>query len=350
MRFYDMKFLYFLILFIPALIAFYVYVFRRKKEGYNLFGNMELLKKTNITLKLERQYRKAGLIVGSIFFLILALARPQFGTKLVEIKRKGIDVVVALDVSLSMHAEDMKPNRLEVAKREIAKFSDMLEGDRLGLVVFAGNAFIQCPLTLDYSAFKMFLEILDTDSVPVPGTAIGTAITKAASAFSQKERKHKVLILFTDGEDHETNPIERAEEAAKQGVKIYTIGIGSSKGDPIPIKDNYGKTIGYKKDRDGKIVMSGLDENTLKKIALLTGGKYYHASSSEIELEKILKEISSMEKKELSSGLYRHYEERFYYFLFFSLILLVIEFFIKEQIGINNRVKNGDENTRSYNE
>ncbi|MBI5416561.1 VWA domain-containing protein [Candidatus Poribacteria bacterium] len=330
MRFQSEYFLYSLAIIIPALIILYVYIFRRKQRDYNSFGNFELLSKTNPYLNIERQYWKAGILILSVFFMLIAIARPQYGTKMVEVKRKGIDIIVAIDVSMSMQTEDMKPNRLEVAKREISKFSDMLEGDRLGLIVFAGEAFMQCPLTLDYSAFKMFLDVLDVNTVPVPGTAIGKAISTAIGSFSEKERKHKVLVLFTDGEDHESNPIEAAEEAAKQGVKIYTIGIGSTKGDPIPVKDDHGKVVGYKKDRDGNIVMSRMDDNTLKKIALLTGGKYYYASRQEIELERILKEISQMEKKELSSGFFRHFEERYIYPLILALILLIAEFFISE--------------------
>ncbi|MBI4650719.1 VWA domain-containing protein [Candidatus Desantisbacteria bacterium] len=343
MRFYNIYILYSTLFFaVPALIFFYIYTFRRKKKDYGLFGNILLLQKINLSLNLNRQYWKAGLLITAVFFIGLSLSRPQFGTKMVEIKRRGIDVIVALDVSLSMQAEDMKPNRLEVAKKEIAKFSDMLEGDRLGLAVFAGDAFIQCPLTLDYSAFKMFLDVLDINTVSVPGTAIGEVISTATQAFSQKELKHKVLILLTDGEDHESNPIKAAEEAVKQGVKIFTIGIGSAKGDPIPIKNTEGKITGYKKDRDGKVVMSSLDETTLRKIALITGGKYYHASTSEIELEKIMKEISQIEKKELSSGFFRHYEERFVYPLFIGLVLLIIDFFVNEdKIVISKVIEKG---------
>ncbi len=342
MRFYNLIFLYVAFFTIPILILFYIYVFKRKKTAYNLFGNIELLQKINQTLNLERQYLKAGLLIASVFFILFALARLQFGTKMIKAKRSGIDVIIALDVSLSMQTEDMIPNRLEVAKREISKFSGMLMGDRLGLVVFSGNSFMQCPLTLDYGAFKMFLDVLDINTVPVPGTAIGKAISTATEAFSQKERKHKVLILFTDGEDHESNAIEKAEEAAKQGIKIYTIGIGSSKGDPIPMKDEHGKIAGYKKDREGNVVMSRLDETTLKKIALITGGKYYHATHQEIELEKILTEISYMEKKELSSGFYRYYEERYAYPLFLAFMLLTVEFFLPESGTVKSNMKKGN--------
>jgi Ca-activated chloride channel family protein len=230
-----------------------------------------------------------------------------------------------------MNAEDVKPNRLEKAKGEIIGFIDKLEGDRIGLVAFAGKAFIQCPLTLDYGAVRIFLDSVNTKIIPVPGTAIGEAIRCAIGAFNQKERKYKALILLTDGEDHGTQPIKAAEEAKKHGIRIYTIGIGSPEGEPIPIRGATGAIIGYKRDAKGNIVMSKLDEITLEKIALITNGKYYRATPGEIELDKIYKEICKMEKKELFTRKFTQYEDRFQIFLVIALFVLCLECVISDR-------------------
>jgi len=255
-------------------------------------------------------------------------------------KRQGVDIIVAIDVSASMLAEDMKPNRITKARQEVRGILDRLQGDRIGLVAFAGEAFIQCPLTLDYSAAELFLDVIDVGLIPRQGTAIGDAIRKATEAFESKERKHKVLILLTDGEDHNTNPIEAADEARKAGVKIYAISIGSPVGEPIPITDRAGNKAGYKKDKNGEVVVTKLDEMTLQKIALNTGGRYYNASPGEMELDKVYDDIAKMEKKELEGKLLMQYEDRFQYPLALALILIIGEFFISEKRkvrGINNK-------------
>lgn len=330
LRFAHQIFLQFFWL-IPLLIVFYVMAFRWKKQALARFGNLELIKKLTQSISRHRQLGKVALIILSVVFMILAVARPQIGTKLEEVKREGVDILVAIDVSLSMKAEDIKPNRLEKAKHMVSNIIDLLQGDRIGLIAFAGDAFVQCPLTLDYGAAKMFLDIMDSDLLPTPGTAIGAAILKAVQTFDERERKHKVLILITDGEDHEGEPLKAAEIAEKEGVVIYTVGIGSVQGVPIPIYDQFGRNIGYKKDRDNQVVTSKLDEVTLEKIALQTGGKYYRASGGESELKKIYEEISKMEKKELASLKFSQYEDRFQYVLIFSIILLTAEVFISER-------------------
>ncbi|MEW6620207.1 MAG: VWA domain-containing protein [bacterium] len=309
---------------IPVLILFYIVVFYQKKKALAKFGNLDLLKKLSPTISNNRQKIKVVLIVLSFILLVIALARPQIGTKSGIIKRTGIDIILAIDTSLSMLAEDIKPNRLTNAKQKISNLIDKLRGDRVGLVVFAGESFVQCPLTLDYSAAKIFLEAIDINTVPVPGTAIGNAIRCATAAFVKKEQKYKALILLTDGEDHNSNPIQAAKEAQKKGVKIYTVGIGSTRGEPIPVKTPDGQ-VEYKKDALCEIVMSKLDETTLEKIASLTNGKYYQATYGEIELNKIYQDILRMEKKQLLSKQYIQYEDRFQYFLIGVLILLVIE-------------------------
>lgn len=329
-RFANGNMLYLLVL-IPATVIFFILVTKSKRRALERFGNLVLLERLMITRSPRRQNLKIGLIILSLFFFILALARPQIGTKLEEVKRKGVDIFVAIDVSLSMKAEDIKPNRLEKAKHAVASFIDKLKGDRIGLIVFAGDAYVQCPLTLDYSAAKMFLNVIDTDLVPKPGTAIGKAITLAMKSFVEKERKHKVLLLITDGEDTIEDPLKMAEMAEKEGVVIYTVGIGSPKGVPIPLYDGKGKRIGFKKDRHGEIVLTKLDEITLEKIALQTGGKYYHATPGEMELGKIYDDISKMEKKELASRIFSQYEDRFQYFLAIGIVLLILELAIPER-------------------
>ena len=283
------------------------------------------------TFSPARRNLKYVLIIFSYIFFVIALSNPQIGKKLEEYTRRGVDIMVALDVSTSMLAEDIKPNRLEKAKHEVGKLVDLLEGDRIGLIAFAGIAHVQCPLTLDYSAAKLFLNILDTDIIPQPGTAMGDAIKRAIPAFNSEERKHKVLILITDGEDHESDPLEIAKEAEKEGIIIYAVGIGSAQGVPIPIYSKYGNQTGFKKDREGNVVTTKLDVLTLQKIAYQTGGKYYLASSGEAELDEIYAEISEMEQKELVSKRFSQYEDRFQIFLALGLVLILLEIIIPEK-------------------
>jgi len=331
MRIAQINFIYALLILLPLLIIFYWFVFRMKRKAKKRFGNLTLIEKLSLSFSPKKQRWKVALILLGTFFLLFSLARPQLGTKLTPMKREGVDIVIAIDVSVSMLAEDIKPNRLKKAKQEVNGLLSRLQGDRVGLVAFAGVSFIQCPLTLDYSAAKMFLDIIDINLIPQPGTAVGDAIRTSIKAFNQKERKYKVLILLTDGEDHDSDPLGAAEEASKEGIRIYTIGIGSGQGEPIPLRDNRGEVTGFKKDQEGSVVVSKLDEVTLQKIALTTGGKYYHATSGEMELDKIYDEISKMEKKELEGKLMTQYEDRYQYFLFLSVLFLVIEFLLSDR-------------------
>jgi Ca-activated chloride channel family protein len=329
-RFAYINFLYLLVL-VPALIAFFIYAFRRKRKALALFGNLDLVKLLSASVSRKRQVWKAAVLVMAVLFLVIALARPQFGTKMKTVKREGQDIVVALDVSLSMMAEDIKPNRLEKARHEISTMIDKFQGDRVGLVAFAGKAFVQCPLTLDYGAAKMFLDAMEPGLIPTPGTAVGEAITRSVSCFSAQERKHKILILITDGEDHVGEPLEAAKTAAKEGVVIYTVGIGSLEGVPIPVADERGFSTGFKKNREGGVVMTKLDELTLEKIALETGGKYYRATPGEAELNRIYDDILKMEKKSLSSKQFEQYEERFQWLVGIALFLLALEVLLPER-------------------
>ncbi|MDI6792989.1 MAG: VWA domain-containing protein [bacterium] len=316
---------------IPGVLILYIFAFWRKKKLLSGFTGHTLLDMLTSSVSLKKQRLKAYLIALGLSFLILALLNPQFGSRLVKVKRRGIDVLIAIDTSLSMDAEDVKPNRLAKAKLELSSLIDELKGNRVGIIAFAGDTFLQCPLTVDYSAAKLFLSMVDTSLIPSPGTAIGEAIRVAIKSFPERERKYKALILLTDGEDHQSNPLEAAEEAKKEGIRIYTIGIGRPQGEPIPLYDENRNLTGYKLNKRGEVVMSRLDEAALRQIAFKTSGDYYRATTGELEVKRIAGEISGMEKKELGSGIYSQYEDRFQYPLFIALMLLMIEFIISER-------------------
>lgn len=319
------------LLLIPVMIVFFIFAGINRRKKIEEFGDSALIERLSSSKSIAKDRARKAIAVIACVFLILALAMPQIGARLTMAKRYGVDIMIAIDTSSSMLARDIKPNRIEKAKLEISSLIDKLKGDRVGILTFAGDSFMQCPLTLDYNSAKMFLNIIEPGMMPKPGTAIGDAIKAAIKGFTKKERKHKVLILFTDGEDHDTNPAGAASEAQKEGIVIYTIGIGTKKGEPIPLTDETGNVSGYKKDARDGVVMTKLDEDMLQKIALITDGKYYNATPSEFELDKIYDEISRMEKKELSSRLYTQYEDRFQYFLGIAFILLCVEFVIGDR-------------------
>ncbi|MBN1213308.1 MAG: VWA domain-containing protein [candidate division Zixibacteria bacterium] len=322
----------FLILIVVLLLAVFVFwAINRKKKLLSRFGDLPLLMKNAPYISFARQRTRALLLLVGLVFVVLTLVRLQFGTHLEMLRREGIDIIVALDVSNSMLARDMKPNRLEKAKQEIRSIIDRLQGDRIGLIAFAGEAFVQCPLTLDYSAASLLLTVMDNESVSIQGTSLSSAIEKAVGSFNQKEKKHKVLLLLTDGEDHEGKAIEAAEAARKDGIKIYTVGIGSPAGEPIPILDRTGNQLGFKKDEKGEVIVTKLDEFTLQKISLATGGKYYHATAGEMELDRIFDEIAKIEKKELEGTLVTKYDDRYQWPLLLALLLVIGEFFVPER-------------------
>ena len=303
----------------------------RKKRLLSRFGDLPLLLRTAPYISFARQRTKALLLLVALILAIMAVARLQFGTHLELLKREGIDLIVALDVSNSMLAQDMKPNRLEKAKQELRSIIDRLQGDRIGLIAFAGQAFIQCPLTLDYGAARILLTAMDNTSVSVQGTSLASAISEADKAFEQREKKHKVLVLLTDGEDLAGGADKAAEEARNNGVKVYTVGIGNPAGEPIPILDRTGNQVGFKKDENGQVIVSKLDEETLQKISLATGGKYFNASAGEMELDKIFDEIGRMEKKELEGTLVTKYDDRYQWPLLLAVLIIIGEFFVSER-------------------
>lgn len=312
------------------MVIFYLYAFRKRDRLLALFCGKELVGELVTDIKKGRRRVKAFLSLLAMAFGIVALTQPQWGYHWEEIKRLGVDIIVAIDVSESMLAEDVKPSRLKRAKREVFDLIEMLEGDRIGLIVFAGTSFVQCPLTLDYGACKMFLDYIDTDLIPVPGTALADAIRTATASFSRRERKSKALILITDGENHEGEPIEAAKEAKQEGIKIFPIGVGRKEGVPIPLRGGSG---GFKKDRQGDMVITHLDETTLQKIALETGGSYVSSVTGDMDLDKIYKEgiKQRIEQKQLKSTRKRRWEQRFQWFILCALLFIGLEFFVSER-------------------
>jgi Ca-activated chloride channel homolog len=274
----------------------------------------------------HREWVKWLLVLAGWALVVLAMARPQWGGATVMAKRRGIDLVVALDTSASMLAEDVRPNRLEQAKRELSDLIRRMGGDRVGLVAFAGEAFTVCPLTLDHGTVLLLLESMNVNTVSTPGTNLEAAIEKARTAFVAGEDKHKALILVTDGESTEGDPLEQAKQGAHEGLVAYTIGVGSAEGEPIPERDEAGGVAGYKKDKSGRVVNTRLDEETLRKIADEMHGKYYRSTPQGIELSAVLDELQQIEKKDLEGTLATNYEERFQWPLGMAVVLLALEF------------------------
>ena len=306
---------------LPLVVIFYLFVFRRKKMLLLRLGSWELIRRLLPAVSRPRQILKAGMLILAVALLVFSLSRPQYGSIERPITRKGVDIFIAIDTSLSMLAQDIQPSRLARAEEQLNGLIHRLRGDRVGIITFAGTAFVQCPLTLDYALAQNILETIDADSVPIAGTAIGMAIRTATNAFERSAKGEKVLVLLTDGEDHETDPLGAAQEAAKAGVKIYSIGIGSEKGEPIRLPDG-----SFKKDSDGHVVNSRLDLVLLQKIAQATGGKTIKANpKGSLELDVLYADIGLIQKKTLRSQTYTIYEERFQYFLLPVILLLIME-------------------------
>jgi Ca-activated chloride channel family protein len=316
---------------IIALIGFLFWANSRKIKAFETFADKNLLATLLASFDIRKYRLKEAFIIVTLILTVFSLMRPQWGFKWQEIKRRGLDILVAVDVSKSMLAEDIKPNRLERTKLALADFVKHLKGDRIGLIAFAGSAFVQCPLTVDYSGFLLSAESLDINTIPKGGTSISSAIREAIKSYEGGLKKYKVLIIITDGEDHEGDPVKAAELAQKEGIKIFCIGIGTNEGELIPVADESGNK-GYLKDRSGAVVKSRLDETTLQKIALTTGGSYVRASSREFGLDLIYKEkLSEMEKRELESKMAKQYEERFQIPLALAFLLLAAEFIISDR-------------------
>jgi Ca-activated chloride channel family protein len=301
----------------------------RKKRALRRFGNTSLVSTLIPEMSSSRPVIKFILQIHAYTACIFVLARPQFGSRIQNVKKEGVEVIIALDVSNSMMAEDIQPNRLTRAKQAISRLVDNLQDDRIGLIVFAGDAYTQIPVTTDYVSAKMFLSTIGPDMVPKQGTAIGAAIDLGVRSFSPGEGKSKALIIITDGENHEDDPVKSAEEAAKKGIIIHTIGIGSAEGVPVPV--NTGGRRDFLKDPDGNTVISRLDEEILKKIAITGNGNYVRASNTNIGLDEIFNDIRKMKTQEMESSMFTDYNDHFQVFAAIAILLLIGDFIIMER-------------------
>jgi Ca-activated chloride channel family protein len=315
---------------LPLCIFFFMLSLAWRRKMVKRYGEYSLVTKLLPDVSKAKGTFRFVLFLMAITMVIVAIWNPRAGGKLVEAKRKGAKIIIALDVSNSMKAEDLQPNRLERAKRAISKLIDNLNGDELGLIVFAGRAYVQLPITTDYASAKLFLDNIDTDIVPTQGTSIADAIETAEDAFGTDEGKNKALIIITDGEDHEGNVTEMAGQAYQKGIVIHTIGLGSANGVPIPVYE--GKTFtGYRKDRNGSTIITKLNETTLEEIAKAGHGSYTHASNADVGLNRLLDEISRMDKSDIESKMYDDYDNYYLFFVWAALILLVAEIVISER-------------------
>ena len=328
-RFGNPEYLYLLLL-IPVLGLLFGLAQHNKKKALARFGDLSVIEQLMPFVSKSKPVLKFIFLTIAIVSIIFALSDPQFGSKLEKVKRKGAEIIIALDVSNSMLAEDIKPNRLERAKQAISKLVDNLENDRIGLVVFAGDSYIQVPVTSDYTAAKMFLSSINTNIVSKQGTAIGSAIDLAMNSFTPESEMEKALIIITDGENHEDDAVKAAKLAKEKGITIHTIGMGSPQGAPIPLNKGYGQTI-FQQDKDGNTVISKLDQKTLQEIANAGEGVFIRANNTQTGLNKLFERINKMEKKEMEEKIYTEFEHRFQYLLAIALFFILLDFFIPER-------------------
>lgn len=329
-RFAHNEILYLLLL-IPVFAVLFILAIRSKKKAIKRFGDLDVISQLMPLVSFKRPVYKFSILMLAFAFIIVGLAGPQFGSKLQKVKRKGVEIVIALDVSNSMLANDIKPNRLEKAKRAISRLVEKLGDDKIGLVVFAGEAYTQLPITSDYSSARLFLSGINTDIVPIQGTAIGSAIHLASNSFTPESKASKAIVVITDGENHQDDAVKAAEAAREKGIIVHTIGMGLPEGAPVPIK---GKPGVFRKDANGNVVVTKLDENMLKQIAAAGEGAYIRANNTTVGLNALFKEINKMDKTLLESKVYAEYDERFQYFILAGLFFLLLEYLL---LGRKNR-------------
>jgi Ca-activated chloride channel homolog len=327
-RIANPEYLYALLV-IPALIAFFWYSRIQRKKALALFGQKEILSVLMPNVSSSRPVLKFIVLMFALASIIIGVARPQFGSKLRTEKRKGIELIIAVDVSNSMMAEDIQPNRLERAKRAISQLVDKLSSDKIGLIVFAGEAYTQLPITADYVSAKLFLNSIGPNMVPTQGTAIGAAIELGVKSFNPQFIGSKAMIIITDGENHEDDAVGAAKAASDQGIVIYTVGMGSPQGGPIPDLANGPRS--YRKDRQGNTIVTKLDESMLQKIAEAGKGAYVRANNAQVGLNSLFDEVNKMEKTELETQSYADYDDQFQYFIAFGLFLILLDFMILER-------------------
>ncbi|UZR92825.1 vWA domain-containing protein [Chondrinema litorale] len=325
-RFENQEFLYALFL-LPVMLVFFWFSGRKRKKALKRMGEMEVIQGLMPELSFTRPIIKNAFLILAFIFLVFAMANPQIGSKLETVKRKGVEIMIAIDVSNSMLAEDIKPNRLERARRAISQLVKKLHNDKIGLVVFAGDAYIQLPITTDYAAARMFLQSVNTKIVPIQGTAIGKAIELSMGSFTSDQTKNKALIIITDGENHEDDAITMASKAAEEGVIVHTIGMGLPQGGPIPVYNQYGQKD-YRKDNTGNVVVTKLNENMLQQVAAAGNGLYVRANNAETGLDMLYDKINEMDKEEFESKVFADYEDRFQPLVLLAIVCLLIEFII----------------------
>lgn len=310
---------------LPLLLLMVYFEYRWRLKSLSKWAEMSMWKHSFPNIATFRLLLKRILLFLSLSFLIVALAGPQVGTRIMEIKREGTDIAIIVDFSHSMLAEDVAPNRLERARHEIRRFLSKLRGDRVALVPFAGASFIQVPLTLDYGSVHSLLDVLDPDIMPHYGSNIGEAIKIARNAFVEESKAQRVMLIISDGEEHTPKAIEEAKQAAKEGIIIFTIGMATPAGAPVPIKDRRGNVVRFKQDRGGSIVVSKLDEQLLQEIASVTGGQYYRTTSSGDEFNQIIQRLGRLDAEQHEGKMFTDYEDRFQWPLGAALLLLIAE-------------------------
>ena len=298
---------------------------QKKRKAIAEFGNPELLKPLMPLLSFKRGTWKFVMLTIALLFVIVGVAGPQFGSKLQQVKKKGVELMIVLDVSNSMLAQDIKPNRLEKAKMAISRMVEKLSNDKVGLIVFAGDAYVQLPITTDYSSAKLFLANINTEMMPVQGTSIGAAIDLAARSFTPETDASRAIIVITDGENHQDDAVAAAKAAHEKGITIHTIGMGLEQGAPIPEQGNPGQ---FRKDAAGNVVISKLDEETLRQIAKAGEGLYVRASNADVGLGQLMDEVNRMEKTMLEERIFSDYAEKYQYFLLAGLFFVFVEFMI----------------------
>ena len=327
-RFGNIEYLWGLLI-IPALAIIFTWSRIARRRALKKFGQSEMLEDLMPFQSKSRPVLKFVILMLALVFFIVGIARPQFGSKLKTEKREGVELIIALDVSNSMMAEDIQPNRLERAKRAISRLIDRLQDDKIGLIVFAGDAYTQLPITSDYNSAKLFLNSVNTQIVPKQGTAIGAAIDLAHNSFTPSGEANKAIIVITDGENHEDDAVSAAKDALDDGIIVHTIGMGLPSGSPIPVLRN-GQTD-YLKDRDGKVVVTKLNEKMLEQIAAAGQGIYVRANNAQVGLNALFDEINKMEKQEMETRTFSEYDDQFQYFFAIGLFLLLLEFVILER-------------------
>jgi Ca-activated chloride channel family protein len=316
-------------LIIPLLLGLFVYARIQRRKALSLFGSLPVMEQLMPSVSKSRPISKFIILMLALSFFIFGLARPQFGSKLKTVKRQGVELMIALDVSNSMMAEDIEPNRLERAKRAIARLIDRLRDDKIGLIVFAGQAYTQLPITSDYNSAKLFLNSINPEFIPVQGTAVGAAVDLATKSFTPSPESSKAIIIITDGENHEDDAVGAAKAAAEKGIIVHTIGMGLPQGAPIPVMKNGQKD--YRKDNEGKTVITKLDEQMLEEISAAGKGIYIRANNAQVGLDTLFDEINKMQKSEMESKTYSEYDDQFQYFFGIGLILMLLEFLILER-------------------